>query len=657
MGAQRQGRSVIRMRNFLIWVILLTLLGGVLRFAALGDLPPGLWRDEAYYALDAVQVLEGERPIFFEANNGREPLFIYLVAGSIAALGHTPVAVRLVAAILGTLLIPATALMGRALFSDRVGLLAAAVTAISVWSLNLSRVGFRTVTLPLILALCVWQAAVAVRTGRLGHFVAAGALYGLLFYTYLGARFTPIALLAALAVWWLGQTREARAAFPWRGAAVAGVTALVVAAPLFAYLALHPGEGEGRGVQVSILNPVINEGDPVGLLLRQAVATAAMFTFRGDFNPRHNVPLRPVFDPLIALAAVLGLGIALAHWRRASDAFILAWTGVMLLPTVLAEDAPHFLRAVGVLPIAFLFPALGLDGAWSWLAARGRATLGAGVVMGALALGLGLTVRDYFVVHARSEAAYYQFETGATELAREINTFLGTGWQGGWREVASDKREGYRAYLDTRLWEGWPSLRFLIHPAGVRTLTPGRAVTGDAIILALWPQENHDALLAELPQDSLIEVREGAWERGDLDPEARQLYYSVRVTPDKPPETLGADLGVARLRAAEWHPTSDGVRVRLVWDAKGPLSPDTSAFVHVAGPRGLVGQSDGTPGAFYPARLWRVGDTVAEERDIVLPPGAAVDEVRVGLYDRTTQQRQRLASGEDYAVVPRGSAP
>lgn len=645
------------MRNFLIWVILLTLLGGVLRFWALGELPPGLWRDEAYYALDAVDVLQGEHPIFFEANNGREPLFIYLVAGSVAALGHTPVAVRLVAAILGTLLIPATALMGRALFSDRVGLLAAAVTALSVWSLNLSRVGFRTISLPLILALCVWQAAVAVRTGRLGHCVAAGALYGLLFYTYLAARLTPLALLVALGLWWLGQRGAARRRFPWRGAGVAALTALIVAAPLLAYLALHPAEGEGRGAQVSILNPVINRGDPVGLLVRQTVATAAMFTFRGDANPRHNVPLRPVFDPFIALAAAIGLGIALARWRRAAYAFILAWTATMLLPTIWAEDAPHFLRAVGVLPIAFLFPALGLDGLWAWFAARGRAALGAGVVAGALALGLGLTVRDYFVVHARSEVAYYQFETGATELAREINTFLGTGWQGGWRAAPTDKREGYRAYLDPRLWEGWPALRFLIGPTGVRTLTPGRAVTGDAIILALWPQENHDALLAELPRDSLIEGREGAWERGDLQLQARQLYYSVRATPDKPPATLDEDFGMAQLRAAEWQPTADGVRVRLVWDAAGPLPPDVAAFVHVVGPGGLVGQLDGAPGGLYPAHLWRLGDTVAEERVIALPPGAAVSEVRVGLYDMATQQRQRLASGEDYVVVPRGGEP
>ena len=33
----------------------------------------------------------------------------------------------------------------------------------------------------------------------------------------------------------------------------------------------------------------------------------------------------------------------------------------MMIPTILAEDCPHFLRAVGVLPMAAVFPALGLE--------------------------------------------------------------------------------------------------------------------------------------------------------------------------------------------------------------------------------------------------------------------------------------------------------
>ena len=54
-------------------------------------------------------------------------------------------------------------------------------------------------------------------------------------------------------------------------------------------------------------------------------------------------------------------------WREnGAYALALIWTGVMLIPTILAEDCPHFLRAVGVLPVAALFPALGME----WLGKR-----------------------------------------------------------------------------------------------------------------------------------------------------------------------------------------------------------------------------------------------------------------------------------------------
>ncbi len=46
---------------------------------------------------------------------------------------------------------------------------------------------------------------------------------------------------------------------------------------------------------------------------------------------------------------------------KLSSLFVLIWIPVMLLPTILAEDSPHFLRAVGVLPVALIVPAIGLE--------------------------------------------------------------------------------------------------------------------------------------------------------------------------------------------------------------------------------------------------------------------------------------------------------
>src|SRR5512139_188743 len=104
-------------------LVAVMLVAATLRFVGLGQLPAGLYRDEAFYGLDAVNVLQGQYAIYFPANNGREPMFIYLLALSIGLLGRSPFAVRLPAALISLLTVPATYLMARELFNRQVGLL------------------------------------------------------------------------------------------------------------------------------------------------------------------------------------------------------------------------------------------------------------------------------------------------------------------------------------------------------------------------------------------------------------------------------------------------------------------------------------------------------------------------------------------------------
>ncbi len=372
----------MKARNLLWWMVIVLLVAAALRLVACGEAPPGLYHDEAYHGLDGLDILNGHFSLYFPANNGREPLFIYLIASTVGLLGRSPFALRLPSFFIGLLTIAATAAMGRALFSRRVGLLAGAVLAVTLWHVHLSRVGFRAVLLPLFIALTAWQATLGVRgdsgtTGRQGdkgawHWVAAGVFYGLSFYTYTAARFTPVALLVfgvyALAT--KPTTRNPQHAI--RGLSLTALTTLITLAPLAAYAVAHPDVVLGRPGQVSIFNPTINGGDLWGTLAAHTLRTAEMFFLRGDRIWRHNVPWRPIFDPALGVAFVLGVTVALRRVRRDSAAgFVLIWTAVMSFPTLLAEDAPHFLRSVGVLPVVVLLPALGLD----WLLRVGESAI------------------------------------------------------------------------------------------------------------------------------------------------------------------------------------------------------------------------------------------------------------------------------------------
>jgi len=605
----------------------------VLRLAAFGAIPAGLYHDEAYNGLDALRVLEGAHPLWFPANNGREPFFIYLVALSVGLLGRTVVAVRAPALLLGFLTVPATAFLGSSLFDRRVGLLSAAVTAIAFWPVHLSRIGFRAVALPFFLALALGFLWRGLRHGRRRDYVAAGLLYGASFYTYLAARFTPIplALLGGLLLWPAAGLPRPQ----WRRLLLAAAVAAVVAAPLLAYMALTPGILMGRADQVSIFNPGISHGDPWGTLARNTVRALGAFFVRGDRIPRHNLPWRPIFDPALALAFLVGVGVAAK--RRGAGWFTLLWVGAMLLPTILAEDAPHFLRGVGIQPLVFVLPALGLAQIWRWLERRKRPALGWCCVAAILLVGLASTGHDYLQRYAHDEAAYYFFESGATELAARINSFLQAGSPAAPRQ----------AYISARLWQDWPSLRFLVPEGSAVQVVPANAPPAPApateALLAVWPFEPYQPALALLPRGVTIEVESDLYERGDLEPKARPLALVLRATRSK--DGLAQAVFAGGISLIEGHVErvdAQHLRARLVWEAEQPQSVDYTVFVQVLCQGNILGQHDGPPaGGVLPTTLWRAGDRVVDLHEVTLqaPYNPQTERIIVGLYNLATMVR------------------
>ena len=629
-----------------------------LRLWALGSVPPGLYHDEAFNGLDALAVLEGKRPLFFEANNGREPLFIYLVALSVAVLGRSSGAIRIVAAVLGTLTIPATYLMAKAMFNRRMGLLAATITGFTLWHVNLSRIGFRAVAMPLFVALTLWQLWLGLKRGNQWHFLIGGGLYGLTFYTYLAARFTIVALTAFGLYLVLTEKRTVR---KWKQGALAFVlVALAVLIPLMVYVATHWDAFLKRVGQVSIFNSAINKGDFWGTLFRHTGRTLLMFTCRGDFIPRHNVPLRPVFDPLLSIFFLLGLILCLLCFRRSTPhALVLIWLATMLLPTILAEDAPHFLRGVGILPVAFVVPAIGLD--WFWRFLESKATLKPQnlkpktLIAVALVLTFGLsdTIADYFGDHATSPYLRYNFETAAVDLAVQANRFLGSGWDGTklWAEQ-NHPLSGRHLYMADRLWRDWASVRFLVPRSPNLTILQegGKLpkVYSDEVMLIVWPYEEYQQYLSLLPAESLIAVNEGSLERGDLETEARLLYITFTATPTatssvEPEARFERGLTLVGHRLDITSPQE--LRLDLLWRAEVEIEADYSVFVHLTRDDTILAQDDSFPAqGYYPTSLWRVGDIVNDEHTLVLPEPYDPDshKIIIGLYKWQTMDRLQI---------------
>ncbi|MDP2661991.1 MAG: glycosyltransferase family 39 protein [Dehalococcoidia bacterium] len=377
------------------WLWLLALCVLLLAFAArvyrIFDVPPSLTGDEAANLTDIARILRGGYlPVYFEANNGREPLFIYLQTPLVALLGPVPYALRLTSALVGIATVALAYRFSCEIFRNWekqaarwAPLVVAFLLASSFWHLTLSRIGLRAISLPMLMLaayLLFWR---GYASGKNRYYAASGALLGLTLYTYIASRLAPLVLVIFLlgGIFWRQAMPRARG----KGLALMGLALAVVAAPLAAYAVEHPLIFWGRVASVSTLDTTAPS------TWESFTRTLGMFFVQGNYlDTTFDPGARPVFDWPMGATFLAGLVLSLAvlwvYRRRAPRPawlislrpevclFCLVWLSVMIVPSIFSYPAPHFLRTVGAIPVAYIFPAmavgvalLGVSRISSWL--------------------------------------------------------------------------------------------------------------------------------------------------------------------------------------------------------------------------------------------------------------------------------------------------
>ncbi|MCB9460936.1 MAG: glycosyltransferase family 39 protein [Anaerolineaceae bacterium] len=328
------------LRWFLIALFLL--FGFGLRINGLGQMNDATLYDEAAYGLDALSLLDNPQLTpFFERNNGRESLWMYLTAPALAIWGPQPFSLRIMAVFAGMLTLAAAYRLGRELLGKQGALWVMGALAVFYWQVHLSHIGFRAALYPLLAAASLTAFFHAYRTNR--RWWLAGLLLGLLFYTYIAARVWVALGLMLLATWLLtAPTRR-------RGALTALLIALIFMLPLGLYLLNHTVP-EDRASQVAISSP--------DELIHNLVAWAGAWFYQGDAYQTHNLPNRPVFDFPTAIMALMGVIGLWRYVRRLQLALLVIAFAGALAPALLSIDNPHMLRAYGaVVPLTVLLGA------------------------------------------------------------------------------------------------------------------------------------------------------------------------------------------------------------------------------------------------------------------------------------------------------------
>lgn len=412
-------------------VVGLTVLAFVLRAAALDRVPFTLGGDEAWHGLLARQVLQGQlRNPFAMGYMSMPTAFYWPISWSLWLVGDGVAGLRLPAALVGTLTVPALYLFTRRLWGRRLALLSAGFLATYDYHVHYSRLGANNVWDPLFVLLALWALDRGLTgsdaASRTRSFILAGLVMGLSTYYYTGARLLPLLVIIYVGFLWV-QKRVTHATkgritnLGWHLLLLA-VAFLAVAGPMLSYALSHPDKWNARVNQVGIFQSgwldlareVTGHSTPY-LLADQFVRAAGAFHVFPDRTAWYSAD-RPLLGPLAGLFAVLGMAWAVTHLRDRGHFLLVLWFwAVIVTGGMLTESPPSSQRLVIASPAVALLVAIGLEQA---VILAGR-VLGPGrwpwqnLVLGALALSLAVAnVQFYFLDFSPSRR--YGSENGET---------------------------------------------------------------------------------------------------------------------------------------------------------------------------------------------------------------------------------------------------
>ena len=475
-------------------ILIITGLALALRLYNLGGQPAGLWRDESRHGLQALQIWSDPtyRPVYVAEGADLPALLFYLMAPVVGLLGPHVWSDRLVSAVIGGMTPLAVFWAATPLIGRRPALIAAALLAWASWGLSMSRWAFPA-TLDHLLTLTAvglaWRGlgGGGARGGPRPPLIPllqmglAGLCAGLATYAYHTGRVAPIALAVVVLIR-LGRSPAAwRRAMP--GLLVATAVGLLTMAPLLSYIAQNYADYNRRVGAVSVLNTnYLDTHTPLGLLLRNGARYLLMWQVQGEPNGRHHLPDAPMLDPAAGLLLLIGAALALRAPRSPGQLAILAIPAVYLVPAILSSDAPHAMRALGMLAPACMLAAIGVDELLLCPAHRSRQI----VATGLLAFSLGFNTWIYFGVMQVDPKVYGEFDL--------LETALGQAAQAPATSADPDLR-AVRVYLPDKL-RGTDTVRFLTYGVPTYGYT-GAALPGGGPALVLLPADASPAAQAE----------------------------------------------------------------------------------------------------------------------------------------------------------------
>jgi hypothetical protein len=403
------------------------------------------------------------------------------------------------------------------------------------------------------------------------------------------------------------------------------VFSLAVASPLLFFFIRYPfyfifrvAFVSNRGVGVVAGRPWLTWINNIGRVVR------GLFWW-GEANVHQNLPGRPFLDLVQAALFTLGSWVSLRRWRQPERIFLLLWLLVMLLPSVLSGDAPHFGRLSGAAPVIALLAGLGAD----WFIARalrwqlvggerpafaskasfGR--LGTALVPVLLVISIAWTARDYFLKYAQHP------DLGTS--------FYLSDWQLG--QYAAAQPADANLYLTPTQAE-MATIMFALADAGRLASYDG----SNGLIPTGSPSSSSLYLVGEGEQASLNALSTYFPEGQSGSLQAGYVPFHVHPDAHRTPMQYTVDFiwdGKIRLVGWSQHQSEGQLVITFAWRAESRMEEDYTAYVHLLDQRDVLSTQLDRPPAGYPTSAWRPGEVIIDHYTLLLPPDLPSGEYQV----------------------------
>lgn len=397
--------------------VLLLLVAAALRLWNLNSLPAG-FSDSEFEHVRIMQdgVQQGDIRVFYQVNDrGQEGLYHTVLALTSTAFGEGALGLRMVSVFAGMISIALIYSLAARLFGHIAATLSAGVFAFAFATTLLSRMVIveaflplmvATVLLALVRALPVYY-RVRAETSHTIDFAAFGTLTGIALYLH------PAGLmLVLLAVIFIAYSVFIRSLKTMRQVSYTGFAILMMIIMAIPYVI--------STIRLPELDANSRIAGNYGSLTTSLLNVLASIAIQGDSNPLHNLPGRPLLDPVSAVLMVVGLIWSIRRWRQQRFGLLLIAVAVLSPITILATESPNFHALSVLFPVLVLFAGAGIALITRRIPARFH-----GVVVLAILVLLGAntywTANDLFGTWAPRADVQTTFNADLGRVARHLD--------------------------------------------------------------------------------------------------------------------------------------------------------------------------------------------------------------------------------------------